>query len=104
LGYFADRYGFTIVGSALGRSTETASPSAQELARLIESLRADPVPALFGEFGEPNLILKQIAEEAGIPRVIPLYADSLGPAGSEGDTYVGMMRYNAEALGAALAP
>lgn len=104
LGYFADRYEFTIVGTALGHSTETVSPSAQDLAELIESLRAHPVPALFGAFGESNLLLNQIADEAGIAQVIPLYADSLGPAGSEGETYLAMMRYNAEAIAAALSP
>lgn len=104
LRYFADRYEFTIVGTALGHSTETVSPSAQDLAELIESLRAHPVPALFGAFGESNLLLNQIADEAGIAQVIPLYADSLGPAGSEGETYLAMMRYNAEAIAAALSP
>lgn len=103
LGYFADRYGFTIVGSAFGLSGETASPSAQDLAELVDSLRAHPVPAVFGGFGESNQILNQIAEEAGIAQVIPLYADSLGPAGSEGDTYLSMMRYNTEAIAAAFA-
>ena len=104
LGYFADRYGFTIVGSAFGLSGETASPSAQALAELVDSLRAHPVPALFGAFGESNQILNQIADEAGIGQAIPLYADSLGPAGSEGDTYLSMMRYNTEAIAAGLAP
>jgi len=104
LGYFADRYGFTIVGSAFGLSGETASPSAQALAELVDSLRAHPVPALFGAFGESNQILDQIADEAGIAQVIPLYADSLGPAGSEGDTYPSMMRYNTEAIAAAFSP
>jgi ABC-type Zn uptake system ZnuABC Zn-binding protein ZnuA len=104
LGYFAARYGFTIVGSALGHSTETASPSAQDLARLVEDLQANPVPALFGAFGEPNMVLNQIAEEAGIPLVLPLYADSLGPEGSEGATYLDMMRYNIGVIAAALSP
>lgn len=104
LAYFADRYGFMIVGTAFGLSGETASPSAQDLADLVDSLRARPVPALFGGLGESNQILNQIAEEAGIPPVVPLYADSLGPPGSQGDTYLGMMRHNAEAIAAALAP
>lgn len=104
LGYFADRYRFTVVGSAFGLSGETASPSAQDLAELVDSLRAHPVPAAFGGFGESNQVLNQIADEAGIAQVIPLYADSLGSAGSEGETYLGMMRYNAEAIAAALSP
>jgi len=104
LGYFADRYGFTVLGSVLPVSTETGSPSPGELAALIDLVRVSNVPAVFGERGEPEQLLHVVAQEAGVDRVVLLYLDSLGAPGSDGTTYVDMMRSNAQAIAAALSP
>lgn len=93
-GYFARRYGFEILGSLLPSTTEGASPSAQEMAALVETVRAAGVPAVFAENVSSNVLLGQVADEAGVEVVASLYTDALGPAGSEGGTYLGMMRYN----------
>lgn len=104
LGYFADRYGFTVLGSVLPVSTETGSPSPGELAALIDLVRVAHVPAVFGERGEAEQLLRVVAQEAGVDRVVLLYLDSLGAPGSDGTTYVDMMRSNAQAIAAALSP
>ena len=93
-GYFAARYGFEVVGAVLPTSTEGASPSAKELAALVEAVKAQGVPAVFAENVSSNTLLNQVAAEAGVNVVASLYTDALGPPGSEGDTYVKMMRYN----------
>lgn len=93
-GYFADRYGFEVIGAVLPSSTEGASPSAQDLAALIEAVKAAGVPALFAENVSSSTLLQQIADEAGVAVVASLYTDALGPSGSGGDTYIKMMRYN----------
>ncbi len=93
-GYFADRYGFEIIGTVLPTSTEGASPSAQEVAAMVETVRAAGVPTVFAENVSSNTLLRQIADEAGVTAVASLYTDALGPAGSDGDTYLKMMRYN----------
>lgn len=103
LGYFADAYGFEIVGTALGSlSTETADPSGGELAALVEQIRAAGVPAIFAENVANIGLMEQIAEDAGVVLAPGLYTDALGPAGSDGETYVEMMRYNATTIVTAL--
>jgi zinc/manganese transport system substrate-binding protein len=103
LGYFADRYGFEIVGTAITpASTETADPSAQEIATLIEEIKAVGVPAIFAENVHNPKLMEQIANEAGVTLAPSLYTDALGPAGSEGDTYLKMMHYNVNVIVEAL--
>lgn len=103
-GYFADAYGFEVVGTALGSlSTEAGDPAAREIATLISEIEAAGVPAIFAEnVANPDL-MESIAAEAGIALAPPLYTDALGPEGSPGATYDGMMRSNVttivEALG-----
>lgn len=97
-GYFADRYGFQIIGTVLPTTTEGASPSAQEIATLVNNLKASGVPAVFAENVSSKALLRQIADEAGLTIVASLYTDALGPAGSDGDTYLSMMRFNATTI------
>ena len=94
-GYFADAYGFEVLGTALGSlSTEAGDPSAQEIATLIGQIEEAGVPAIFAEnVANPDL-MESIAAEAGVALAPPLFTDALGPEGSPGDTYVGMMQSN----------
>jgi ABC-type Zn uptake system ZnuABC Zn-binding protein ZnuA len=102
-GYFAKRYGYTIVGTALGSiSTETADPSAGELAELVEQIKAAGVPAIFAENIHNPGLMDRIASEAGVTLGPTLYTDALGEPGSDGDTYLKMMRYNVTTIVTAL--
>jgi ABC-type Zn uptake system ZnuABC Zn-binding protein ZnuA len=103
-GYFADAYGFDVVGTVLGSlSTEVADPAARDVAALIAEIEAAGVPAIFAEnVANPDLIAS-IAAEAGVELAPPLYTDALGPEGSPGATYMGMMRSNVETIVSALA-
>ena len=101
-GYFAERYGFEVLGSVLPSSTEGASPSAQELAALVEAVRAAGVPAVFAENISPNSLINQVAQEAGVQVVASLYTDALGPEGSGAETYIDLLRQNTATLVAAL--
>lgn len=103
LGYFAKRYGFEVIGNVLGSlSTEAGEPSAADLARLSDEIRGAQVPAIFTENIENSKVIEQIAQEAGARVAPPLYTDALGPAGSAGETYLEMMRYNVDTIVAAL--
>jgi ABC-type Zn uptake system ZnuABC Zn-binding protein ZnuA len=103
LGYFARRYGFEILGDALGSiSTEASEPSAAQLAQLVEEIKAAGVPAIFTENVENSAVIRQVAQEAGVVVAPPLYTDALGLPGTAGDTYLKMMRYNAETIVTAL--
>jgi ABC-type Zn uptake system ZnuABC Zn-binding protein ZnuA len=94
-GYFADAYGFEVIGTALGSiSTEAGDPSARDIATLITQIEEAGVPAIFAEnVANPDL-MESIAAEAGVVLAPPLYTDALGPQGSPGETYVGMMQSN----------
>ncbi|HNQ93048.1 MAG TPA: metal ABC transporter substrate-binding protein [Anaerolineales bacterium] len=93
LGYFAERYGFTIVGSVLESFSSGASPSAQQLAALIDQVKASNAPAIFLDAGDNPALAEQIADETGV-RVVPdLHLESLTD-GAPAATYIDMMKYN----------
>lgn len=102
-GYFAAQYGFEVVGTAVSSfTTEAADPSAAEMAELVEDIKAAGVPVIFAEnIANPRLI-EQIASEAGVTVAATLYTDALGEPGSDGDTYIKMVRYNVSTMVTAL--
>ncbi len=103
LGYFAARYGFEIVGTALGITTEASDPSAGEIAELVEAIKATGVPAIFAENVSNPALMETIAREAGVQLAPTLFTDALGKPGSEGATYLDMVRYNVTTIVTALA-
>jgi len=104
-GYFAERHGFEVVGSALESvSTEASDPSPATFAKLIESVRAAKVPAIFAENVHNPKLMDRLAKEAGVRLAPPLFTDALGKPGSEGDTYEKMIRYNVATIVDALKP
>jgi ABC-type Zn uptake system ZnuABC Zn-binding protein ZnuA len=101
--YFAARYGFEIVGTALDTFASAASePSAGEIAALVRDIRASGVPAIFAENTTNPGLMERVAREAGVRLAPGLYTDALGRAGSDGDTYVKMIRYDATTIVGAL--
>lgn len=100
-GYFADEYGFTIVGALIPSLSTAAEPSAQALAGLQDQLAKENVKAIFvGTTVNPRLA-DQIAQDLGI-QVVSLYSDSLSAAAGPAATYLDFMRYNVNAIVAAL--
>jgi ABC-type Zn uptake system ZnuABC Zn-binding protein ZnuA len=100
---FARRYGFEVVGSGLGSiSTEAGDPSAAEVVRLIEEVKAAGVPVIFAENISNPKLMERIAAEAGVTLGPTLYTDALTEPGDDGDTYLKMMRHNVTALVTAL--
>ena len=101
-GYFAERYGFRVDTALASASTETSDPSAGETAELIEEIDASDVPAIFAENVSNPAVMESIANEAGVELAPTLYTDALGEPGSEGGTYIEMVRYNASTMAEAL--
>lgn len=95
-GYFADRYGFKIVGTVLPSVSTEASPSAQQLARLVEQIKKSGAPAIFLESGANPQLAQQVAKEAGVKVVTRLNSHSIGAAGAA--NYIEMMRSNTRAI------
>ena len=101
LGYFADRYGFNIVGTVIPSFSSGAETSAQGLAEVIDQIKATGAPAIFlGEVENPALA-NQIAAETGVTVVDDLSLESLtnGPPAA---TYIDMMKYNVSRIVEAL--
>lgn len=102
-GYFADRYGFEVVGTVVPGGTTSGGASAGQLADLVEVIRDHDVPAVFTDTSGSGGLAQTLAAEVGGVEVVELFTESLGEAGSGGETYLAMMRTNAERIAAALA-
>ena len=91
--YFARRYGMTVIGAA--QPSDFSEPSASEVAGLIDQIREEQIPAVFGSEVFPSDVLEQIASETGATYVDELRDDDPpGEPGSPEHTYVGMMLKN----------
>jgi ABC-type Zn uptake system ZnuABC Zn-binding protein ZnuA len=101
-GYFADRYGFTIIGTVIPSVSTGASPSAQQLARLVDHIRETGAIAIFLETGSNPKLAEQIAAETGIKVVSDLFTHSITDANGKAPTYIDMMKYNVNAIVEAL--
>lgn len=101
LGYFGKRYGFKI-DTALGVTTEESNPSAGALAELIEDIKASGVKVIFVENVVNPSLIEQIARDAGVTVGPALYTDALGEPGTDGDTYLKLIRYNVTTIVRAL--
>jgi len=100
LGYLAARYSIEVVGAANPALSTQAQPSAGAVADLVELIRTENVRAVFPEAGLSQDLERAIADQAGVTVGGELYADTLGPAGSGADTYLGSLALNAETLAA----
>ena len=99
--YYAQRYGFEVVGTIFPLTTEV-EPSARDLAMLAELIEHEGVPAVFGETTHSDRILRRIAEETGATIIGGLYSGSLGEPGGEAGNYLDMMRFNTTTIVEAL--
>ncbi len=92
LRYFAERYGFEVVGTVVQGTTTEREPSAQEMARLVDAIREQRVPAIFVEASVSDRLAQRIADEAGVHVESGLYTGSLGEPGSGAGSYIEMMK------------
>jgi ABC-type Zn uptake system ZnuABC Zn-binding protein ZnuA/ABC-type Mn2+/Zn2+ transport system permease subunit len=97
-GYFADRYGIAVAGAVIPSQTTQAQSSAKELSELAETIEAENVKAVFPESSLSSKVAAAIASQTGASADYALYGDTLGPADSEGATYLEMEAANANAM------
>ena len=100
-GYYIDRYGLQLVGSVIPSFDTSAELSGRDIRDLVAKIKATKVKAVFSETSLPPRTAETIAREAGVKVVEgadALYGDSLGPAGSDGDTYLKMIRHNTRTI------
>lgn len=100
--YFARTYGWKVIGAIQVSDFEDPTPAA--VAGLIEQIRAERVPAIFGSEVFPSPVLEQIGRETGVRYVDELRDDDLpGQPGEAEHSWLGLMRSDfitmTEALG-----
>jgi zinc/manganese transport system substrate-binding protein len=100
-GYFASAYGIKFI-APLGVSTESDA-SARDIARIIEQIRAEKIPAVFLERISDPRLMRRLSAETGAKVGGTLYSDSLTDEKGEAPTYIDMVRHNIKALTSALA-
>ena len=103
-GYFADRYGFRVVGAVVPSVSTAASPSAQEMAALADQIKTTGAPAIFLETGANPQLAEQLAGETGAKVITGLLTHSVTASDGAAPDYLSMMRHNVEAIVGALAP
>lgn len=91
--YFAREYGWTIIGAI--QPSDFSEPTAAEVAALIDQIRTERVPAIFGSEVFPSSVLAQIAGETGARYVAELRDDDLpGENGDPEHSYLGLMAFD----------
>jgi zinc/manganese transport system substrate-binding protein len=98
LAYYAKRYGIDVIGTVIPSLTTKGQPSAGETAALVKTIREQGVKAIFAESSVNPKVEAAIAQETGAKVGKALWADTLGPAGSDGATYLGSIESNTRAM------
>jgi ABC-type Zn uptake system ZnuABC Zn-binding protein ZnuA len=101
-GYYADHYGFQIVGTIIPSVSPDASPSAQQLSQLIGQIKKTGAPAIFLETGSNPQLAQQIAQETKVKVITEFYTHSITPANGPAPTYLDMIRFDTIAIVQAL--
>jgi manganese/iron transport system substrate-binding protein len=99
--YFAPRYGMSVIGAI--QPSDFSEPSPREVAALIDQIRAEGVPAIFGSEVFPSRVLEQIGREAGVRYYDELRDDDLpGDDRAPEHTYFGMLKFDVQLMTEAL--
>src|SRR5206468_4461567 len=95
--YFARHYGLRVIGAI--QPADFAEPSAKEVAALIDQIRREHVPAIFGSEVFPSPVLAQIAQESGVKYEASLRDDDLpGDVGGPDHSYVWLIVYDVRTM------
>lgn len=98
LGYFAERYGFTVVGTIIPSFSSQDSPTAQDMARIIAQIKQTHAPAIFLEVGASPKLAQQVAAATGAKMMTDLYIEGLSAPDGPAPTYVRMMQYDVQLI------
>jgi len=101
-GYFTDAYPITSVESVIPNGNTTAEPKPGDTEDLIRKIRAQHVCAIFTESSVNPKLEQQLAADAGVKVNSNLCGDTLGPQGSDGDSYLKMEESNALRMAAGM--
>jgi ABC-type Zn uptake system ZnuABC Zn-binding protein ZnuA len=98
LGYYARRYRIGVIGTVIPSLSTAGQASAGEVAALVRTIRRAGVRTVFAESSVNPKVEQAIARQTGARVGGDLWADSLGPSGSSGATYIGSVEANTRTL------
>lgn len=100
LRYYLHDYNIAYAGAIMPSFEDNAEPSAAEIDALIKRISDRGVRAVFVESSMSPKLAQTIARDAGITVVDSesLYADSLGPAGSDAESYIDATVHNTRVI------
>jgi ABC-type Zn uptake system ZnuABC Zn-binding protein ZnuA len=98
LGPYADRYGLEVIGAVIPSRSSQAQPSSKEVGELVDQIEKEGVNAIFPESSLDSKLEDAVARESGATVGGALWADSLGPEGSTGATYIDSIEANTRAI------
>lgn len=104
LAYFADRYGFEVIGVVIPGTSSLAETNPAQLEELAALLVAEGVPAVFAEDQHSSSDAEALADHLSGVRVVTLHTGSLGESDDGADSYLALLRSNAERIASALSP
>src|SRR5262249_9396344 len=81
LGYYAEAYGFTLVGAIVPSLTDQAEVSAADMAALKKTIQRTKVGVIFTELGTPPKVAQTLGVELGV-KVVELTTHNLPADGS----------------------
>ncbi|MGD0339902.1 MAG: metal ABC transporter substrate-binding protein [Bacteroidota bacterium] len=102
LGYFADEYGFRLIGAITPETSSEAEPSASHIADLVTQIKVSGDKAIFLDIGTNTQLADQICAEAGCRVLRELYIHWLSSSSGPAATYLEMMRHNVTVIVEAL--
>ena len=98
--YFGRAYGVTFLApQGVGGDSE---PTAKDVASLIRQIKRERIRAIFVENISNPRVIERIAAETGAALGARLYSDALSEQGGAAESYVAMIRHNAQTLAAAM--
>jgi zinc/manganese transport system substrate-binding protein len=102
LRYFADHYGFEVLGSVIPSSSSLAATSPADLDALAADIEATGVSAIFADAQNSSDDADALANRIGDVEVISMLTGTLDEPGTDQGTYLGWLRQNVETIVEAL--
>lgn len=94
--YLAQDYGLKNIYIWPTNAEQQATP--QQMSRVIETVKANQIPAVFCESTVSDKAQRQVAQESGAKFAGVFYVDSLSPADGPAPTYLQLLEHNLNTL------
>lgn len=94
--HFASRYGFEVIAAI--QPSDFSEPTPREVARIVEQIEAEHVPAIFGSEVFPSPVLERIGDETGARYVDEVRDDDLPGDNGPFHTYIAMITDNVRTI------